>query len=249
MRQIVLAGHSHTLALGVPAHDKNTIELVPIVQRHDRAEFLGLVGPAKRPLQYYEELAKVAAGKTIAFCYYGSQHYTDFIFEREPFDFIPASRPDLPLRGYPLVPESLIRAHFSAGMGLLEELMKRLTVIPDSRIVVLGTPPSRRENESALHTMRSSRDFSEWVKSVGLTIDDLQLLDDFVLLKLWFVIQEIMHEIAERHGAQFIEVPPQTQDEYGALLRQYWQPYDFSHANLQYGRVFLDYIVDRLARE
>ncbi|PZR89353.1 MAG: hypothetical protein DLM68_06190 [Hyphomicrobiales bacterium] len=232
--------------MGVPPHDKNTIELVPIVERHDRAEFLGLVGPAQRPLQYYEELAKVAGGKTIAFCYHGGQHYSDFVFEREPFDFIPASRPGLPLRGYPLVPESLIRAHFAAGMGLLEYLMKRLTVVPDSHIVVLGTPPSRRENESALHTIRGNRNFAELAKSAGLTNDDLRLLDDFVLLKLWFVIQDMMREIAEQHGAQFIEVPPQTQDEYGALLRQYWLPYDVTHANLQYGRVFLDHIVDRL---
>ncbi|MGH6848733.1 MAG: hypothetical protein ACREC0_15260 [Methylocella sp.] len=249
MRQIVLAGHSHTLALGVPAHDKDTIELVPILQHHDRAEFLGLVGPAVRPLQYYEVLAKVAGGKTVAFCYHGNQHYADFIFEREPFDFIPASRPDLPLRGYPLVPESLIRAHFAAGMGLLEELMRQLTVVPDSHIVVLGTPPARRENESALYTIRGNLNFTKWVNSVGYTIDDLQILDDFVSLKLWFVIQDMMREIAEQNGAQFIEVPPQTQDEYGALLREYWQPCDWTHANIQYGRVFLDHIVDRLGHE
>lgn len=247
MRKIVIAGHSHTIALGVPPHERDTIELVQLSQPHDRAEFLGLVGPAVRPLSYWDKLAEVAPGKTVALCIYGSQHYIDFMFEREPFDFVPRSRPNFAVRGFPLVPKSLIRAHFAPSLALLDEILKRLAAIPDARSVVLGTPPPRRNNESALATARFNFANGAWVKSNGHELDDLRILDDFVLLKLWTVIQDMMRESADHHAAQFIEVPPQTQDECGALLRQYWQLYDFIHANQAYGRVFLDHITDRLA--
>jgi hypothetical protein len=245
-RPIVIAGHSNIIALGVPIHDKMALELQPISPPHERAEVMGLVGPSVRSPAYWDELVNIASGKTIALCFAGGQHYTDFMFAPARFDFVPASRPDLPRLDIPLVPEELVRAHFSIDLALLDTVLERLSKVNDCRLVVLATPPPKQGNEAAIAMVRCNPSLVAWAKHHGKEVEDIELIDDIILLKMWVTIQDLMREAAERHGARFIEVPSEAQDEVGFLPRPLWQP-DLTHANAEYGRIFLEKIIDAVA--
>ncbi len=55
---------------------------------------------------------------------------------------------------------------------------------------------------------------------LGQSIEDIKITDPHVRLKMWFLLQDMIAEIAHRHGARFIPVPRELQDEEGFLLEQ-----------------------------
>ena len=64
-------------------------------------------------------------------------------------------------------------------------------------------------------------------------------------LKLWFLLQQMMRETAERLAIEFWPVSASAMTEEGYLRPEYWAP-DATHANGAYGALMLDEYEKRL---
>lgn len=238
---IIVAGHSHTAALiGGGSGPDAEICLMP-VEGHDRV--FGLHGPwicgyPVRNGYYWSALARYAPGNAIALLFYGNEHNTHFLFEQPPrFDFLPRGLPGLPVEADSvIVAESLIRAKFRSLLAPpLQGLLTYLKVQTDARIVLVGTPPPKRDYEGFQNV------FAPQYPEVTLT-------SPIKMLKLWHVLQEAYQEQAERNGLEFISVPDNVMDDDGFLKLEF-ADVDITHANRAYGQVMLDHLTRQLLRD
>ena len=85
-RKILIAGHSHAYALGLPGAKANS---EPALVRIEPG-FDGLIGPWPRSDLYWDVLAAEAkvGGHVVALSFLGNEHLAHFLIEVEPFDFV-----------------------------------------------------------------------------------------------------------------------------------------------------------------
>jgi hypothetical protein len=195
---------------------------------------------------YWDDLLGQAPGRDVILFWLGSQHLADFLFEADPvFDLILADRPDLPLeQGATLLPEGLVREYEKTFLGGLEKSIDRLKREPDCRVFVAATTPPKGDDDELRALMMAEPFFQDRAKRFGLDITNVRFTPRFVRLKLWLVIQQLMREMADKHGVYFIPPHPSTLDADGFLRREYWEN-DVGHANHAYGRLFFDFILEK----
>ena len=236
----MIAGHSHVQALGFsPLAVGDGPNLIPLsVERDDVYGFATADGPYSP--KYWDKLVEIARGKDILILWIGSQHLAEFLFqEGEPFDFLIASRPDLPVdSSVKLVPESLVRHYQMSFLSALDAFLERLKDVGDSRVFIGATPPPKGDDD-ALKTLLTYEDhFQRRARMLGLDIGTVRLTAPAVRLKLWLVIHELLNDIAEKHRSTLLPVPDEAIDENGFLRLQYWEN-DVGHGNTDYGALFL----------
>jgi hypothetical protein len=110
-------------------------------------------------------------------------------------------------------------------------------------VTLVGTPPPKKDNEALRKLLEKEPYFCDWAAQLGQSIDEIKITEPHVRLKLWFLLQDMIAEIGRRHGARFIPVPSELQDEDGFLLEQYWHP-DVTHANAAYGAIVLRKVLE-----
>jgi hypothetical protein len=211
--------------------------------RNDRLELFSVEGPLPRDLAYWGDVLRFAEGRSLAICFQGNQHAW-FLFAPSPrFDFVLASRPDLPVDAEAdLLPESMIREFFRPSLAILEGVLGR-EADGAERTYVLGTPPPKNDDALIKSYIRDEPGLLSVAAAKGCSLADPQLTAPIVRLKLWSVLQDVMEELAAAKGACFIRVPPETQDDLGFLRREFWEP-DVTHANPGYGRLMLGRLLD-----
>ncbi|MBR0644715.1 hypothetical protein [Plastoroseomonas hellenica] len=238
---IIIAGHSHVFAFqfgSTAVH--NPPGLIPLpMPRENVYGFATTAGPYQP--SYWDELVEQAAGKTILLFWLGSQHLAEFLFEHEePFDFILAQRPELPLQETArLVPEALVREYQASFLAALGEVLDRLVAQPGCRIFLGATAPPKGDDAELRSFMMAEPFFQQQAASFGLDLATARFTPPTVRLKLWLTIQDLVQDIARARGVPYVPVPPSTQDEHGFLLREFWD-WDVGHANHAYGLVFFD---------
>jgi hypothetical protein len=246
---IIIAGHSHVVALIGSLHEEGDPHLFPL-EEQDR--IFGLRGPWPRTENYWSALTRYAPGNSIALLWDGNQHNGYFLIEQPlRFDFVPRRLQSLPVEeDAVIVPETLVRAKFfqsllgsRTGGLILNNLLTDLRAQTHSRIALVGTPPPKGDNERLLSFLPS--EFAYLHNPAGLTVEQVRLTPPTIRLKLWNVIQEIYQEQAERVGVEFIPVPDIVTDEAGFLKPEFWT-LDVTHANAAYGRVMLNHLVQKL---
>ena len=236
MRPILIAGHSHAYALGLPDAAAEASPGIVAIQ----PGVLGLVGGWPRDDQYWAALVGKSTEATPAIVWQGSQHLGDFLFADPPFDFVLSSQPDLPANeNVVLVPEAAVRELQMRHLMDLVELLKRLE---GSSPMVVATPPAKGDDEALRAFVMSEPHFQQQAEALGIDLAKAPILPRWTRYKLWAVIQELMREIAIAHGAEFIPHPAATQDEEGFLRPEYSMP-DAGHANEIYGHLMLNSIV------
>ena len=112
-RKIILAGHSHVVALTGHLLSEN-LQLLPV------AGYEGICfhcGPWPRDRAYWLTLRWALPSATIVIFWYGNEHNAHFLLRPEPLlDFVPASAPESAIDdGAVLVPESLVRARLNGA--------------------------------------------------------------------------------------------------------------------------------------
>jgi hypothetical protein len=247
-RQLVIAGDSHVFALGIP-HTPGLEEAVLVPMANDRVEMLAVDGPCPRPLAYWQDVVRFSEGRSAAISWCGNQHHQFFLFAPSPlFDFVMASRPDLPLEETAeLVPEAMVRQVFWPTVAILGAMLGELASKGCSRAFVLGTPPPKGDDDRVRAYLSAEPGLVALAAERGFAIADVPLTPPLVRLKLWRVVQEMMAELAGANGASFVEVPPEAQDDTGFLRPEYWVP-DATHANHVYGQLLLNRLLDRVTQ-
>lgn len=244
--QLVLSGDSHVCALGAPCRlDLPSATLLPMPR--DDVELYSVEGPFPRDLAYWQDVVRLSQGRSCAICWGGNQHNQWFLFAPRPlFDFVLASRPDLPLHpGAEIVPEAMLRELFWPSVAILSAMLGELCRQDGSPVFILGTPPPKRDEGTIKGYLVTEPKLLALAGEKGYSLDDVAVTPAIVRLKLWCVVQELMAELASANRASFVEVPPETQDELGFLRPEFGAP-DATHANPLYGRLMLDRLLDRV---
>jgi hypothetical protein len=238
---IVIAGHSHTAALGVPLD--SAMRLVPVA--HPRAAFAILAGPWPRTKAYWRELVRIAHGRMIAVVWMGNQH-ADFIFAPEPlFDLVKSRNTDLPMiEGAVVVPEMLIREYFRPTLTSLHALLQELVDAGAGRIVVVGTPPPKNADHAFRRLLCREESFVNHAREFGIDLATVPLTPSLIQYKLWLVIQDLLEEAGNSIAMPFLAVPDVARDAAGFLREPYWGA-DATHANAAYGAVLLEHLARR----
>ena len=231
MRDIkaVIAGHSHSAAISRALVNASTG-----VQRQARDIALqhgigGLRGGPGKP-GYWDNLRELAQTRSVAVVWNGNQHNADFLLAcDQPLDFLPRDYPDpsvLPKAR--LAAESVIREHFRPSLEPLRQLMTEMPAHHGLKRLLVGTPaPLFDSGEIRKRVARSL--FIEKAAAMGINIGQVQITPPTVRRKLWFVIQTMMAEIAEKGGWQFVPVAAETMDERG-YMRSDLSADDVTHA-------------------
>ena len=169
------------------------------------------------------------------------------MFLEKPFDFALASHPGLVVdQGVELVPELQVREVFQPSMSHLEIVLTRMLDTGGPRPIVLGTPPPKADNEAIRRGMQVHADFfTKLASDLGLDPEKAQLAPACLRLKLWWLLQQMMRETAERLAVEFWPVSASAMTEEGYLRPEYWGE-DATHANAAYGALMLDEYEKRL---
>jgi len=246
----VIGGHSHAafIARALVRHFPNNPE---IDSRNIALEF-GFGGLRGGPVtQEYEDiLVQLGATRNIAVVWNGNQHNADFLLSPEvQIDLIP--------RGYPvkstlpnatIVAESAIRAHFQPTFDRLVKLLTRLSDAAKYPRLVIGTPPPLFDEALIRKRLKGEPVLTNRATAAGFDIDTVAITPASVRLKLWFVLQRMMAEIGEAHGASYVNVPTEALDENG-FLKPELSAGDVTHAGPVFGAMMARQIARALQKQ
>jgi hypothetical protein len=231
--RIILAGHSHIFALSGPLYS----EVPGLVGLCEQPEVRVLTGGWPRGDDYWQALVDAVPGADVALVWGGNEHNVCYFFEADhAFDFVSKQVGSL-LPSFQIVPKTQIRRRLTnAGVGQLGDVLTRLRAAGVRRLVVLGTPPPKRDNDALRALLASEPFFVEMADHLGHSVDTVPITAPRVRLKLWYLLQEMLAEHARAASAVFVPVPSETQDDDGFLRPEMWAP-DVTHANEVFGRL------------
>lgn len=233
---LVLAGHSHIVALGVPHCTGGPPEFIRISNGPPRMFAVAEKWVGDRLDPYWDLVARHAAGRTVALAWNGNQHNASFLIAPAPlFDFVCPGAATAGLHPRAVVlPAGVVRAYFRHTLIALGGLVRRMQASGARQVVILGTPAPKGDGDFILAHVRSEAYFQDAARAAGIDLATCAITPAPVRQKLWTLIQHMMAEIAAAEGALFLAVPPDTLDADGTLRREYWQD-DSTHANAAYG--------------
>jgi hypothetical protein len=245
--KLVLAGHSHVHALGVPgvsAGEAPRIAAVPF----PGADVVGVAGDHARGAAYWDLFIEAARGRVPAVIWAGNQHNAHFLFRADPpIDFVLSSDPRRTVdRAATLVPEAMLRAVFEPSLKPLRALLARLAAVSPAAPIVIGTPPPKGDPVRLCAGMAKESYFAETAATLGIAITPQALAPPALLAKLWRLLQDMMRDCATEAGATFVPVPARLIAPGDLLPDPYWAQ-DATHANRDYGRKLLREVVRHAA--
>jgi hypothetical protein len=242
---IVVAGHSNVICFGI----KPKAGPAQLIELRAEPRILGVQAPflSLDSDAFAKVVCTLATGHHLAVLWAG---WTDLLFMCDPpFDFVSSEFPGLPLepRATP-VPESMVLAHdaFRHYPSMMAHFLKQFREAPVRDLTVLCPPPPKRSNDVIRQRMLSGEKFwANWAKERGFDVRSAPITPPFIRLKFWGLIHQLIRAAAREAGATYLPVPREAQDEHG-FLREEYSHTDVVHANEQYGRLYLDHLVDAL---
>jgi hypothetical protein len=243
--QTIIAGHSHTVCLGVQYEsDDSSPKLLDLTNGDSRFQGLAVfLHPS-----YWDRLAQLAAGRKVALFWSGNQHLAYYLFASPPlFDFFLSRRPDMPVEANThIVPETAVRARFAPTFEGLHYVMDRLqTARLDCQPILCGTPPPKGNDGRLRALLANEPYFVSLALAMKAGLQDVELSPRLLRLKLWLVLQEMLEDVARAHSVPFLPVSASVQTGDGFLAEEYWGG-DATHANEAYGRVMRDHLAAAL---
>lgn len=242
--KLVLAGHSHVHALGVPGLAKGEApKVVPLA--HPTADVAAVIGA--RNGAYWTTLVEAARDRQAAIIWTGNQHYANFTFRNGPaFDFILSEAPATPIdRTAQIVPEEMVRAVFAPSITRLGELITRIHAVSPFPAIIIGTPPPKGDPVRFCANLDNSLALKASAEQQGIALTPESLTDVTVMVKLWRLLQGMFAECAAAAGAIFVPVPPTLIARGGVLADNHWAD-DATHTNRDYGGQMLAAVIARV---
>lgn len=235
---ILIAGHSHVTALGVPLV-RETYELRQV--GNGKVPAFGLVGGWPREdTDYWQEVASRSNGRTVAILWRGNQHFHHFlIMPTNDFDFVLESEPHLDADpAKPIVPEATIIEFMRTDMVDLDAIIEAIHGA-GGQVVLCGTPPPKGDPAFVRSSILRESYFGRAAAKLGVDLETVEISPPLLLYKLWTVMQNSLRDVADRHGALFMPVPRRLRTPDGFLHPDYYAN-DATHANQAYGDVMLE---------
>lgn len=246
MKTIVIAGHSHGVALGMPGSSE---DLKPQLIRLDDDGFEAMTG-GDRDAAYWSALADVARNKDIAILWSGNEHVSYHLIEHTPkFDVVLPHDTGRPLdEGAVIVPYKALFDLYRLSYDPLDALIKNLQSVEGCRVFVIGTPPPRADDALIQAEITGKSELIRNIcESFQIDIETARPAPRYLMRKLWSILQDASRHVAERNGAQFLDVPASVQTEDGFLRQEYTLGHDFTHANNLYGETMRQHIAMRIS--
>ncbi|MGV3549943.1 hypothetical protein [Rhizobium sp.] len=235
---ILIAGHSHVAALGVPLLGEGyELRQVP----NGALPVFGLVGGWPREdTDYWKQVALRAEGRTVAIFWRGNQHFHHFlVMPDRGFDFLVDSAPHLAVEpSVPTVPEATVIEFMRADMADLDPVIKEIKAA-GGRVVLCGTPPPKGDAAFVRERILHEKYFRKVAEDLGVDLASIGISSPLLLYKLWVVMQNSLADVARRHGVLFMPVPDRLRDSGGFLHPDYYAG-DVTHSNHAYGALMLE---------
>lgn len=237
---LTVAGHSHVVSYAPQFTTRDGRPRTATSPSHAHVSVLRGAWP--RDARYWNRCLRAAEQGHVALSWAGNQHSASFLIAPTPeIDFVSSSRPDLGISpNAQVVAETALKAFFSPSFEGLRHLLGRAhSKGLSARIVVLGTPPPKADNERLRAYLKSARFFQRKSANLGISLESARISSPQLRLKLWHLLQAMAAEIAEEFSCLFCPSPASAQDEQGFLRETFWMD-DPSHANEAYGKAMLD---------
>jgi hypothetical protein len=246
---LVILGHSHISAMGIPLSAEGDGRRLELVRTNERRVFTLLERwTGDRHRDYWTEALPHCVGRTVAIVWQGNQHQALFMFSPRPyFDFVLGD--DESDETYPnaqMVPRSVFREalrHSVYGLGIILKEFRNAGV---ERILIVGTPPPKRDAEFILERVCRSDVFKKFAANAGVDLSHDSLTPPPIMVKLWKLVQHLTRETALDAGAEFVPVPMDTMEPDGTLRREFWA--DVTHANSAFGSRMYDALLNAIER-
>lgn len=238
-RGIILTGHSHVIAFGVPPLPKDkSVERSVELLSSDGVDFYATVErwDGTRSSDYWRHTGEESKGRAVAIFWQGNQYNSDFLFHREQkFDvaLIGAANKEV-IKGFQLVPATVVKAHLEPAFAGLNDAIKTLKECGVSQIVVIETPPPKADPAFMVPHLINSKAFNAIAAKYGIEISEESITPASVRQKLWRITQDISLSIARHHGVSYLPLPKDVVESDGTLKSEYWAD-DVTHANSLYG--------------
>jgi hypothetical protein len=243
---IVLAGHSHTVAI---SHHHNGDAIPALIKTVHSDRLQALIGAWPRDPLYWSELVRLSTQSSVALQWGGNEHMKYLFQPNPPFDFVARGLESLPIEdGLAIFPESLVRADFAIMTEGLNNLLAELQTTSRYDVIVLGSPPPKPDDSFLRERLASEPDFTKWLARMGMNSSTVPFTRPFIRLKLWHTLQGVFADAAQRHGARFLPVPDSVRDADGFLAVQHWGA-DVTHAGHAYGDIIAAEILRTLSVE
>lgn len=235
---ILIAGHSHVAALGVPLL-REGYELRQISD--GKVPAFGLVGGWPREdTDYWDEIVRRSEGRMVAIFWRGNQHFHHFlVMPTNGFDFIVDSEPHLDVDpSRPIVPEATVIEFMRSDMVDLDPIIDAIHAA-GGRVVLCGTPPPKGDSAFVRDRILHEKYFRKVAEDLGVDLASIEISPPLLLYKLWTVMQNSLSDVARRHGARFMRVPERLRTTDGFLHPDYYAG-DATHTNHAYGALMLE---------
>lgn len=242
--EFVVAGHSHIFAMGAPQSYQGAIALLPAEAAGRHGFFLMEEWKGDRADGYWQALNVCCAGRDVVLVYNGNQIYGDFLIEdRAPFDVVDDDRPfDLAEPGRLYVPHQLMRQFLHPSVRQIGTIVENAIKAGAGRVLVTGSPAPVADYPLALQSVKESEFWIGLIASRGLNIDDISFIPPRVMRTIWGILQELMREVTEAAGGEFVPVPAETLSPDGFRLPDFRSSIeDFTHGNDAHGRLVLEH--------
>ena len=236
--KVVAAGHSHILAMLGGLHSSADLQQKSLAIQYsmDRAIWPNIDD------KYWGQLQRLPSVETVLICWNGNQHNSQFLLEMEPRisvhqDFLQDEESQ-----NVVVPLSMFDELWMPDFQLLERAIRIVSLT--KKIVLIGTPPPKSENEIR-NNLRNDEFFLSILSKSGIKIEGCPISSDMFRFVLWKRIQQNLEQIARINGAPFVHVPSVV-FENGMTLRSEYSAPDASHANHLYGQVMWEAALNKI---
>ena len=239
---ILLGGHSHLNALAGDRH----VEAPSLRSLENDPTVAILDGPWPRPDAYWQSFAAEASDRIVGLIWGGNEHNSAYFFQAAcEFDFTSRYVPYLLGRSQ-IITQRTVRQRFrNLTLKDLETTLKAVSAAGPRKLGLIGTPPPKKDSEKLRAMLAREPHFLAWAEALKTPIETIGITDPFVRLKLWYLLQDMLRELATKFDFDFLATPPEAQDAEGFLKEEFWAP-DITHANADYGRLMLAKVLREL---
>ncbi len=259
--RLIVAGHSHTLALIEGAERDGASGSFASLNAGLEVSFLAkwreaMVG-ARWSGSDFERLAETKSlvdfvvgseATHVALMWLGNQmSVRALLLNGPPFDVIlPGEERHDVDPSLQLIPYSVIRASVAGRLETDRALLSILDTLRDRevRVCLLGPPPPLPE-PAARERLAQSPHFVAVMEELKLNPADARIVADPVRNRLRSVLLETYASFAASHGAEFVPPPGEAADQAGMLVEPYWTG-DATHGNSAYGALYMHSVLNWL---